>query len=85
MVDASLVVDALTQRGLRDVRQRLATRWLFAPVLLDYEVLNAVRGLVLGGRLSEARGADALTATPVVDVAAGRRQVFTAAVDLHVE
>ena len=60
VVDASVLVDALTQRDLRDLRQALSTVTLHAPTLVDFEVLSALRGLVLGGHLSEPRGTDAL-------------------------
>jgi Domain of unknown function (DUF4349) len=39
----------------------------------------------VGGAAGGAEADAGLTATPVVDVAAGRKQVFTATVDLHVE
>lgn len=61
VVDASVIVDALTQRELDDLRGKLAGETLHAPDLIDYEILSAVRGLTLGGHLSEARARDALT------------------------
>lgn len=60
VVDSSTITDALTMRELRDLRAELAVRTLHAPALLDSEVLSAVRGLHLGGHLSEARARDAL-------------------------
>lgn len=60
VVDSSLIVDALTLRALREVRLALAGRVLCAPVLIDYEVVNALRELVLGGHLSAPRATDAL-------------------------
>jgi len=61
VVDASVIVDALTQRELGGLREKLAGQTLHAPDLIDHEVLSAVRGLTLGGHLSEARARDALT------------------------
>ncbi|MGC1209497.1 MAG: type II toxin-antitoxin system VapC family toxin, partial [Ornithinimicrobium sp.] len=55
------VVDALTvPEGTDELRARLALEDLHAPSLLDYEVVSALRGLTLAGRLSEARATDAL-------------------------
>ncbi len=39
----------------------LAAEELHAPTLLGYEVISALRGLTLGGRLSEARAEEALS------------------------
>jgi predicted nucleic acid-binding protein len=62
VVDASLVVDLLTQApGADRIGQRLVRDDLHAPHLLDTEVVSALRGLVLGGWLSELRAMDALT------------------------
>lgn len=61
VVDASVITDALTQHDLSDLRQRLSKHALHAPELIDYEVLSALRGLVLGGHLSATRAQDALT------------------------
>lgn len=60
VVDASVLVDALTHRDLRELRRELSGLTLHAPVLVDFEVVSALRGLVLGRHLSEARGTDAL-------------------------
>lgn len=60
IVDCSLVVDALTMRELGAARKALAARRMYAPALLDYEVVSALRGLALGGRLSLPRARDAL-------------------------
>jgi predicted nucleic acid-binding protein len=61
VVDAAAVVDALTLvEGSQDLRALLAHEDLHAPSLLDFEVVAAVRGLVLGGKLSAARGHDVL-------------------------
>jgi predicted nucleic acid-binding protein len=62
VVDAAIVVDLLTQApGADRIVQRLVGEDLHAPHLLDTEVVSALRGLVLGGRISESRAMDALT------------------------
>lgn len=62
VVDAAALVDALTVgEDTNGLRSRLASEELNAPALLDYEVVSALRGLTLAGRLSEARATDALT------------------------
>jgi len=62
VVDATVVVDALTGvTGSDEPRVRLRTEELHAPMLLDFEVVAAVRGLTLGGHLSAARADDVLT------------------------
>lgn len=57
VVDSSLVVRALTEAADDDVlRRRLSEpRVLNAPHLIDFEIANALRGLVLGGKLQPAR------------------------------
>lgn len=60
VVDASVIVDALTQAELVELRRRLAHETLHAPDLIDHEVLSALRGLTLGAHLSPARAQDAL-------------------------
>ena len=61
VIDASVAVEYLlkTPLGLAmaDLIERAA---LIAPELLDAEVLSALRGAVLGGRLEEARALAAL-------------------------
>lgn len=42
------------------LRHQLTAMTLIAPGLLDYEVLSAVRGLNLGGHLTDTRAAEAL-------------------------
>lgn len=62
VVDSSAVVDALaTADGTEVLRDRLRSRELHAPTLLDFEVVSALRGLTLGGHLSPARAEDLLT------------------------
>ncbi|WP_299057301.1 PIN domain-containing protein [uncultured Nocardioides sp.] len=61
VVDCAALVDALTRvEGSDGLRDELSVGDLHAPSLLDYEVVSAVRGLTLGGHLSEARGRDVL-------------------------
>jgi len=62
VVDRSAVVDALI--GASEIDQLIETlsgEDVHAPQLLDYEIVAAVRGLVLGGHLSVGRGEDVLT------------------------
>lgn len=62
VVDAAALVDALTAvAGTEALRTHLAGEELHAPSLLDYEVVAALRGLVLGGHLGAARAEDLLT------------------------
>lgn len=61
VVDSAAVVDVLTAvEGSEDLRDELAEEELHAPMLLDFEVVSAIRGLTLGGHLSAARSRDAL-------------------------
>ncbi|SNS07250.1 Predicted nucleic acid-binding protein, contains PIN domain [Geodermatophilus saharensis] len=61
VVDCAAVVDVLTGvEGSDRLRARLAVEDLHAPALLDYEVVSALRHLVLRGSLSASRGAAAL-------------------------
>ena len=61
VIDASVAVEYLLKtpigRAMADLIERAA---LTAPELLDAEVLSALRGAVLGGRLDEARALAAL-------------------------
>ena len=62
VVDCSAVVDALTAAGdANSLRARMSGEDLHAPALLDFEVVAALRGLVLGSHLTAARAEDALT------------------------
>jgi predicted nucleic acid-binding protein len=62
VVDGAAVVDALTVApGSEDLRAELSAEELHAPILLDFEIVSALRGLTLGGQLSAARAQDALT------------------------
>jgi predicted nucleic acid-binding protein len=62
VVDCSAVVDALTGAEDADsIRARMSGEDLHAPALLDFEVVAALRGLVLGSHLTSARAEDALT------------------------
>ena len=62
VVDCSAVVDALTAADDADsLRARMSGEDLHAPALLDFEVVAALRGLVLGSHLTPARAEDTLT------------------------
>jgi predicted nucleic acid-binding protein len=62
VVDCSAVVDALTAAEDADgLRARMSDDDLHAPALLDFEVVAALRGLVLGHHLTPTRAQDALT------------------------
>ena len=62
VVDSAAVVDALTAvEGSEALRADLAGADLHAPTLLDFEVVSALHGLILGRQLSAARAQDALT------------------------
>ncbi|HZI97421.1 MAG TPA: type II toxin-antitoxin system VapC family toxin [Actinomycetales bacterium] len=62
VVDTAAVIDALRVTADSDrLRDRLSAEELHAPNLLDYEVMSAVRGLVLGGHLSAPGADDVLT------------------------
>ncbi|MDJ0376121.1 type II toxin-antitoxin system VapC family toxin [Cryobacterium sp. PH31-L1] len=62
VVDCAAVVDVLTAAaGTDELRARLASEELHAPTLLDYEIVSALRGLVLAGQLTATRAQDLLT------------------------
>lgn len=61
VVDSAAVVDALTVvAGTDELRAYLAAEDLHAPVLLDFQIVSALRGLALSGQLSATRAEDAL-------------------------
>lgn len=61
VVDSSAVVDALSAvDGTDELRARMTAEELHAPMLLDFEVVSALRGLTLGGRLTATRAEDLL-------------------------
>ncbi len=60
VVDASVIVDALTMPAETGLRAELAQCRLHAPALLDYEVLSAVRGLARGGHIDDVRAEEVL-------------------------
>lgn len=61
VVDCSVVVDALTLADGGDrLRERLSGETLHAPMLLDYELVSAMRGLVLRGDSTAERVEEAL-------------------------
>lgn len=62
VVDSAAVVDALANvADSEDLRAEIANEDLHAPMLLDFEVVSALRELTLGGHISPARARDALT------------------------
>lgn len=62
VVDSAAVVDALAAvAGTEALRTYLAAEELHAPSLLDYEVVSAVRGLTMGGKVSATRAQDLFT------------------------
>ena len=61
VVDAALIVDVLTDAPDSEAAfERIRGEELHAPHLLDFEVVSALRGLVLGGKLSAERSDAAL-------------------------
>jgi predicted nucleic acid-binding protein len=61
VVDAAVIVDLITWApGAERIAGRLTGEDMHAPHLLDTEVVSAVRGLLLGGHVTEARVMDAL-------------------------
>lgn len=61
VVDCSAVVDVLIGgRRVGKLVELLSAEDLHAPELLNYEVVAAVRGLVMGGRLEASRAEDLL-------------------------
>ena len=62
VIDCSAVVDALVaDENAQGLRNRMAEEDLHAPALLDFEVVAALRGMVIGSRLTPSRADDALT------------------------
>jgi predicted nucleic acid-binding protein len=62
VVDSSAVVDALNAvDGTDELRARMTSEELHAPMLLDFEVISALRGLTLGGHVTATRAEDLLT------------------------
>ena len=61
VVDCSALIDALTlAEGGDRLRDRLSDETLHAPALLDYEMVSALRGLVLRRDLDVERAEDVL-------------------------
>lgn len=58
VVDASLIVRLLLNDDVGDLLRRrlMPPRTLNAPHLIDAEVTSAIRGLILGGKISGQRG-----------------------------
>jgi predicted nucleic acid-binding protein len=56
VIDSSALVEALAGDAPTDeLLARVAENRLHIPYLLDYEFRNAMRGLLLGGKISDAR------------------------------
>lgn len=69
VVDCAAVVDALTAVvGTDDLRAVLAGEELWAPMLIDFEVVSALRGLTLRGHLDADRAQDVLTDFDDMDI-----------------
>ena len=60
VTDCSVVVDALVSTQMDSIGEHLNDERLSAPALIDFEVVSAVRGLALGGHISEHRARDLL-------------------------
>lgn len=60
VVDCSVVVDVLTVEGADPIAELLGQERVAAPILIDFEFVSAVRGLTMGGHISEPRALDAL-------------------------
>lgn len=62
VVDCSALVDVLSQApGSHSLAEVLVDEELHAPLLLDYEIVAATRGLTLGGHLTPGRAQDLLS------------------------
>lgn len=62
VIDNAALVDALTLvEGTDGLRAFMVDHELHAPMLLDFELVSALRGLVLGGHLTATRAHDVLT------------------------
>jgi predicted nucleic acid-binding protein len=56
VTDSSIIVALLTARSTDELlRKRLMRGELHAPALIDAEVLNAIRGLLIGGKITLVR------------------------------
>ena len=61
VVDSSAVVDGLSAvDGTDELRARMMAEDLHAPMVLDFEVVSALRGLTLACRLTPTRAEDLL-------------------------
>ncbi|MEO3756564.1 type II toxin-antitoxin system VapC family toxin [Streptomyces sp. B6B3] len=62
VVDSSALVLALTHRGEpgAEAAKRMTGQRLLAPSVIDFEVAHALRGLVLGGKITGDEGRAAL-------------------------
>lgn len=56
VIDNSALVEALVgESPPKDLKETISTARLHTPHLLDYEFRNALRGLLLGNKISKAR------------------------------
>jgi predicted nucleic acid-binding protein len=60
VADCSVIVDSLVASDADAIGERLDSERIVAPNLIDFEVVSAVRGLTLGGHISEHRARDLL-------------------------
>lgn len=62
VVDSSALVLALTHRGELGAKaaKSIFGQRLFAPAVIDFEAAHAIRGLVLGGKITAEDGRSAL-------------------------
>lgn len=81
VIDASALVALIAETSQAgQVRNRIETATMHAPHLLEAEVGHALRGLVLGGKLSERTARDGLvTAAGLIDDRHDHLPLLTAA------
>lgn len=68
VLDASVVVDLLVASDSAELAERIGDGEWHAPALVDYEVVAALRGLVLGRHLTPGRAVDALVDLDQLDL-----------------
>lgn len=78
VVDASALVSAVVSAGRRGeaARRRLATEELAAPELIDIEFLNAISGLALAKRITQARAAAAVARVGSLGIERFRHEIL---------
>lgn len=60
VADCSVVADVLLTEGADSLVEQLTDGRVSAPILIDYEFMSVVRGLVLGRQISEHLARDAM-------------------------